>query len=344
MPVTSGSACRWTSCQPDPAKDLRDAQGPVLLRQAADLGAHPFDRHENDQIARGVRRHDLLVERAVFEELRHCCPTLGRLDEAAGRRSAERVHERVALIEHSKSEWTRTRLGTRTLWFMGRKSSFDVLKTYLEARGSFTAEEFAFLRTKFTALTLRRGEFLQRAGTLARYTGFVAWGCARKYAIDATGKEHIVAFAPETWWVADGVSLTTGTPSQFFIDAIEDSDLLLIDAASHEQLVERVPGYAAAYRRTLQRAAASRDAGFGEHFGKNEGGCRPSNLDLCHGRCERRSFNDSSLFESRTGSQAELSEVGLVSAGLGRRTFVEALAGCRSEGWRYRRRRRVRPS
>src|SRR5215467_1092458 len=48
---------------------------------------------------------------------------------------------------------------------------------------------------------------------------------------------------------------------------------------------------------------------------------------LCHGRCERRSFNDSSLFESRTGSQAELSEVGLVSAGLGRRTFVEALAG-----------------
>src|SRR4029453_2812141 len=35
---------------PAPAKDLRDAQGPVLLRQAADFGAHPFDRHENDQI------------------------------------------------------------------------------------------------------------------------------------------------------------------------------------------------------------------------------------------------------------------------------------------------------
>src|SRR5262245_24493868 len=35
--------------------------------------------------------------------------------------------------------------GIPTLWFMGRKSSFDVLKSYLEARGSFTAEEFAFL-------------------------------------------------------------------------------------------------------------------------------------------------------------------------------------------------------
>jgi len=142
---------------------------------------------------------------------------------------------------------------------MGRRSRFDVLKTYLEARGSFTAEEFAFLRTKFIPLTLRRGEFLQRAGTVAKYTGFVAWGCARKYAIDATGKEHIVGFAPETWWVADGVSLTTGTPSQFFIDAIEDSDLLLIDPVSHEQLVDRVPGYASAYRKALQRAAAARD-------------------------------------------------------------------------------------
>jgi CRP-like cAMP-binding protein len=139
----------------------------------------------------------------------------------------------------------------QTPWFMGVKSSFDVLKTYLEARGSFTAEEFALLRTKFIPLTLRRGEFLQRAGAVAKYTGFIASGCARKYTIDTTGKEHIVAFAPETWWVADGISLTTGTPSQFFIDAIEDSDLLLIDPASHEQLVERVPGYEAAYRRRV---------------------------------------------------------------------------------------------
>jgi len=149
--------------------------------------------------------------------------------------------------------------GVQTLWCMGRQSSFDVLKTYLEARGSFTAQEFAFIRTKFIPLSLSRGEFLQRSGTVAKYTGFVALGCARKYTIDAAGKEHIVAFAPETWWVADGVSLTTGTPSQFFIDAIEDSDLLLIDPASHEELVEKVPGYGVAYRRALQKAAAARD-------------------------------------------------------------------------------------
>lgn len=142
---------------------------------------------------------------------------------------------------------------------MGEESSFDVLKTYLEARASFTGEEFAFIRTKFLLLRLRSGEFLQRAGEVARYSGFVGSGCMRKYAIDAAGKEHIVSFAPETWWVADGVSLASGTPTEFFIDAIEDSDLLLIDPASHERLVESIPGYAAAYRLGLQRAAAARD-------------------------------------------------------------------------------------
>jgi hypothetical protein len=45
----------------------------------------------------------------------------------------------------------------------------------------------------------------------------------------------------------------------YFIDAIEDSDILLIDPPSHEQLVGRVPGYAAAFRMGLQRRAAARE-------------------------------------------------------------------------------------
>src|SRR5215831_15077276 len=142
---------------------------------------------------------------------------------------------------------------------MDPKSSFDLLRAYLEAIASFTEEELAYLRTMFIPVTLCPGEFLQRAGEVAKYTGFVAVGCLRKYVIDATGKEHIISFAPETWWVTDGLSLASGTPSQYFIEAVEESDVLLIDAPSHEQIVQRVPGIAAAYRRGLQRAAAARD-------------------------------------------------------------------------------------
>jgi CRP-like cAMP-binding protein len=58
--------------------------------------------------------------------------------------------------------------------------------------------------------------------------------------------------------VTDATSLTERTPSTLFIDAIEDSDLLLIDGPSHDLLVERNASYAAAYRKGLLRYAAAK--------------------------------------------------------------------------------------
>src|SRR5262245_28753273 len=138
-------------------------------------------------------------------------------------------------------------------------SSFDVLQAYLEARATFSAEEFALMKTIFVPRRLAAGEFLQRAGDVARHAAFVARGCLRSFVIDAKGKEHIVQFAPEQWWLADAISLNSGTPSQYFFAAIEDSDLLLIDAAGQQQIVDRVPGYSAAMRAGLQKHAAAKD-------------------------------------------------------------------------------------
>jgi CRP-like cAMP-binding protein len=138
-------------------------------------------------------------------------------------------------------------------------SSFDVLRAYLEARASFSDDEMAIVRERFVAATLAAGAFLQRAGDVSRHAAFVAAGCLRSYVIDPNGKEHIVQFAPETWWLADGASLMTATPSQYFIDAVEDSELLLIDPPSQQQLIDQVPGYAAAFRTGLQRHNAAKD-------------------------------------------------------------------------------------
>jgi CRP-like cAMP-binding protein len=138
-------------------------------------------------------------------------------------------------------------------------NAFDVLRNYLDARAAFGPGDFDLIRSVFLFKRLSAGEFLQRAGDITRHATFVASGCLRNYVIDSKGKEHIVQFAPETWWLADGTSLNNGTPSTFFIDAIEDSALLLIDAPSHQMLVDRVAGYAAAFRMGLQRHAAAKD-------------------------------------------------------------------------------------
>jgi CRP-like cAMP-binding protein len=138
-------------------------------------------------------------------------------------------------------------------------SAFDVLRVYLEARASFTGDEWQFIRTRLIWRRLAAGDFLQRAGAVTQYAAFVAKGCLRTYTIDTKGKEHIVNFAPETWWVADVISLSTGAPSEYFVEALEQSDLLLVDSPSHEAIVNSVPGYAAAHRKGLQKHAAAKD-------------------------------------------------------------------------------------
>ena len=137
--------------------------------------------------------------------------------------------------------------------------AFDVLRQYLSERATFTADDFAFMEPVFLPMALKADEFLQRAGEVAKYAAFVASGCLRSYVIDGKGKEHIVQFAPETWWLADSTSLAGKTPSQYFYQAIEDSELLLIDPMSHEMLVRRLPPYAQSFQTGLQKHAAAKD-------------------------------------------------------------------------------------
>jgi CRP-like cAMP-binding protein len=136
---------------------------------------------------------------------------------------------------------------------------FDVLRAYLEARAAFEADDLERLRAAFTPRTLGSGDFLQRAGEVATHAAFVASGCLRSFVIDVKGKEHIVQFAPETWWLADSTSLGNRTPSQYFYEAIEDSEVLLIDPAGHQRLIAGVPGYAAAFQAGIQKHAAAKD-------------------------------------------------------------------------------------
>jgi CRP-like cAMP-binding protein len=136
---------------------------------------------------------------------------------------------------------------------------FQRLRAYLTARAALTPAEIDFIRGLFSPRRLEKGEVLQRAGEPARLMAFVARGCLRSYVLDEEGKIHIVGFAPEDWWLSDSGPYLDGGPSTLFIDAIEDCDLLLIDHASHQRMVDAIPAIAAAYRTGLQRLAAARD-------------------------------------------------------------------------------------
>ena len=77
--------------------------------------------------------------------------------------------------------------------------------------------------------TILKGQILLNKGDIATKTYYVHKGLLRSYTIDEKGKEHIFMFAPEDWIMTDMVSQTYQTPSDLFIDALEDTEVEILD-------------------------------------------------------------------------------------------------------------------
>ena len=104
---------------------------------------------------------------------------------------------------------------------------------------------------------IKRKDFLLRGNEVCRNESFIVKGCLRTYTIDNNGLEHVVMFAMEDWWTGDLYSFLTQTPASYFIDAIEDTELLQISKPNLEYLYKRVPKFERFFRIMLQNAFIS---------------------------------------------------------------------------------------
>ena len=136
---------------------------------------------------------------------------------------------------------------------------FEVLFAYFERNFIVTAEDITLIKSVFLSKTIMKGEFLLREGEVPKYGAFVCKGFLRSYFIDNKGKEHIIQFAPENWWISAKPDGSQQAPSSVFIDAIEDSEILLIDRAGHITMMEKIPGYAALFLAGIQKRGEAKE-------------------------------------------------------------------------------------
>ncbi len=94
----------------------------------------------------------------------------------------------------------------------------------------------------YTVKHVKKGEFLLHAGEICQHTYFVEKGLLRMYSIDKNGKEHIIQFAPENWMMSDRSSLYFNEKSNYYIDAVEDSQVLFLTPDFFQNLKMQFPG------------------------------------------------------------------------------------------------------
>jgi len=61
------------------------------------------------------------------------------------------------------------------------------------------------------------------------------------FSIDKNGKEHIIQFAPENWLIGDRSSLYFSEKSNYYIEAVEDSEVSVLQRDFFNKLLEEFP-------------------------------------------------------------------------------------------------------
>ncbi len=99
---------------------------------------------------------------------------------------------------------------------------------------------------------VRKRQYILNAGDVCQYITFVGKGMLRSFTVDPEGKEYVVQFAIEGWWISDVGSFVSGKEALYNIEALEDCELLHLTKSGMEELVNRVPVMERFFRLLMQ--------------------------------------------------------------------------------------------
>nr|WP_314490959.1 Crp/Fnr family transcriptional regulator [uncultured Chryseobacterium sp.] len=112
---------------------------------------------------------------------------------------------------------------------------------YLSKVFEVPAERLNLCSIHYEIKKIPKGEYLLQYGEICRNTFFVEKGLLRMYSIDKNGKEHIIQFAPENWLIGDRSSLYFSEKSNYYIEAVEDSEVSVLSRDFFNKLLEEFP-------------------------------------------------------------------------------------------------------
>lgn len=137
------------------------------------------------------------------------------------------------------------------------------LRKHFEELVTLTDEEFERVAPCFIPKKLKKHQFLIQNGSEVRHEYFVLQGLLKAYYTNDQGKEHILQFAMENWWISDYQAFFKHQKATINVDCLEDCQVLCLSFDDREKICREVPqmshffrikanlGYVALQRRIL---------------------------------------------------------------------------------------------
>jgi len=112
----------------------------------------------------------------------------------------------------------------------------EQLRKHFEEIVPLTDEEFDGIYSFFKYKKLKKHQYLIQENEQVMHIYFVLKGLLKASFIDNEGKEHIVQFAMENWWISDFNSFYNEVPSSMTIDCLEEVELVYVSRENLEKI------------------------------------------------------------------------------------------------------------
>ncbi|HVI47754.1 MAG TPA: Crp/Fnr family transcriptional regulator [Chitinophaga sp.] len=134
---------------------------------------------------------------------------------------------------------------------------YAAILSHINRYVTFTEEEKEIFCAALVHKKVRRRQYLLQEGEICQYDYFVISGCLRQYEVGDNARENVVQFAFENWWMSDWYSMLSNTPSVYNIDALEDTEVFVIEKRVLDKLFIDIPAMDNYFRNMLLQSYAS---------------------------------------------------------------------------------------
>ncbi|ASE61036.1 Crp/Fnr family transcriptional regulator [Chryseobacterium indologenes] len=117
----------------------------------------------------------------------------------------------------------------------------DLLYQNISRYIDLSQEEFSQFAEPFQLKHYKKKEIVLKEGEYCYFEGFVLNGCFKIYYLNENGFEQTLYFAVQGWWITDLDSLINHVPTILNIEAVEDSEALMISKKDKAILYETMP-------------------------------------------------------------------------------------------------------
>lgn len=134
---------------------------------------------------------------------------------------------------------------------------FELLYKNISRYIDLSEEEFRKFTVPFQLKSFGKKETVLKEGDYCLFEGFVLSGCFKVYYLNENGFEQTLYFAVEGWWITDIDSLINHVPSILNIEALYDSEVLMISKKDKENLYETMPQIEKLFRIMNQQSSVA---------------------------------------------------------------------------------------